>query len=242
MTELARPDLERSRSATDHENAGRTASAAEPPLAGDLRQLAESARRRGGASPPVPVWVVVTAALTPGLLVSGWLIAGGLQPASYSPMQQTMSVMAGQFGTDPWVMTGALFLVGGCQIATGVGLCGVRMPARILLILTGLCTFGVAAAPEPATGPTTLHLAFAVCCVVTTAVWPAFAVFRGPAPSWILSVYGCVTVMAVFAALCGWLLIATQGGGDLGLVERLTSSAQGAFPLVVALALRQAAR
>jgi hypothetical protein len=40
-----------------------------------------------------------------------------------------------------------------------------------------------------------------------------------------------------------WLLFAARdGGGDLGMVERLTSAAQGLFPLVVALALRQAAR
>ena len=59
-------------------------------------------------------------------------------------------------------MTAALVLVGGCQIATGGGLAGVRLPARLLLILTGLSTLGIAASPEPATGPTARHLAFAV--------------------------------------------------------------------------------
>jgi hypothetical protein len=40
-----------------------------------------------------------------------------------------------------------------------------------------------------------------------------------------------------------WLLIAARdGGGHLGMVERLTSTAQGLFPLVVALAWRQTAR
>jgi hypothetical protein len=40
-----------------------------------------------------------------------------------------------------------------------------------------------------------------------------------------------------------WLLIAARyGGGNLGMVERLTSAVQGLFPLVVALALRLAAR
>jgi hypothetical protein len=187
--------------------------------------------------------VVGTALLAPAVLVGGWLIAGALQPASYSPMWQTVSALAGYSGTDRWVMTAALLLVGGCQIATGAGLTAVRVPARILLILTGLSTLGIAATPEPATGPTLRHLAFAVSCVVTTAVWPLLVARRAPARPWIVSVYGCAAVTVLFAGLSCWLLIAARGGiGDLGMVERLTSAAQGLFPLVVALALRQAAR
>jgi hypothetical protein len=181
--------------------------------------------------------------LAPVVLVGGWLIAGALQPASYSPMRETVSVLAGDSGTDRWLMTAALLLVGGCQIATGAGLTAVRVPARILLILTGLSTLGIAASPEPAAGPTSRHLAFAVSCVVTTAVWPVLVARRGPAQPWILSARGCATVTVLFAALSCWLLIAARGGtGDLGMVERLTSAAQGLFPLFVALALRQAAR
>jgi len=158
-------------------------------------------------------------------------------------MRQTMSVLAGHSGIDRWVMTAALLLVGSCQIATGAGLTAVRMPARILLILTGLSTLGIAATPEPATGPTSRHLAFAVSCVVTTAVWPVLVARRSSARSWILSVCGCATVTVIFAGLSCWLLIAARdGGGDLGMVERLTSAVQGMFPLVVALALRQTAR
>jgi hypothetical protein len=158
-------------------------------------------------------------------------------------MRQTMSVLAGQSATDRWVMTVALLLVGSCQIVTGAGLTVVRMPARILLILTGLSTLGIAATPEPATGPTARHLAFAVSCVVTTAVWPVLVARPAPAQSWILSVHGCAAVTVVFAGLSCWLLIAARdGGGDLGMVERLTAAGQGLFPLVVALGLRQTAR
>ncbi len=192
----------------------------------------------------MPGWAIATALLTPGLLIGGWLIAGELQPASYSPMRQTMSVLAGQSGADRWVMTAALVLVGSCQIATGAGLSSVRMPARILLILTGLSTLGIAASPEPTAGPTVRHLAFAVICVVTTALWPLLVARRAPPPrSWILSVYGCAAVTLIYALLSFWLLFAARyGGGDLGLVERLTSAAEGLFPLVVALALRRAVR
>jgi hypothetical protein len=158
-------------------------------------------------------------------------------------MRDTISVLAGYTGTDRWVMTAALLLVGGFQVATGAGLTAVRLPARLLLIVTGLSTLGIAATPELATGPTSRHLAFAVSCVVTTAVWPLLVARRAPAPSWIVSVYGAVAVTAVFAGLSSWLLIAAQAGaGDLGLVERLTSAIQALFPLVVALALRRPAR
>jgi Protein of unknown function (DUF998) len=235
MTQLARPDPARNRSERDG-GTPRPASAAAEQFAADRSGFLS-------AGQPVPGWAVATALLAPAVLVGGWLIAGALQPASYSPMHQTISVLAGQSGNDRWVMTAALLLVGSCQIATGAGLTAVRMPARMLLMLTGLSTLGIAATPEPATGPTSSHLAFAVSCVVTTAVWPVLVARRGPAQSWILSVCGCATVTVIFAGLSCWLLVTAQeGGGDLGMVERLMSTAQGLFPLVVALALRQTAR
>ena len=235
MTQLARLDLARNRSGRDHRSAGAAPAAAEP-LPAARWGLVRAGR-------PVSGWAVGTALLGPVALVGGWLMAGALQPASYSPMRQTVSVLASQSGTDRWVMTTALLLVGSCQIATGAGLAAVRLPARALLIVTGLSTLGIAATPEPATGPTSRHLAFAVSCVVTTAVWPVLVARRGPAQPWILSVCGCATVTVIFAGLSCWLLIAARsGGGYLGLAERLTSAAQGLFPLVVALALRQAAR
>jgi len=235
MTQLARPDPARSRPEPDRPGPGLRSAATEPLPAG----------RSGVLDPvrPVPGWAVGTALLAPVILVGGWLIADTLQPTSYSPMRQTMSVLAGHSGTDRWVMTAALLLVGSFQIATGTGLTAVGMPARMLLILTGLSTLGIAATPEPATGPTSRHLVFAASCVITTAVWPVLAARRVPAHSWILSFSGRATVTALFAGLSCWLLIAARdGGGDLGMVERLTSAVQGSFPLVVALALRQTAR
>ncbi len=241
MTELARLDLARSRSAPDQVGAGAASLVAELPRAAQVHLRTFSAASPLRASQSVPGWVVITAALTPVVLVGGFLVAGALQPVSYSPLQQTMSALAGQTGTDPWLMTGALFLVGGAQIATGAGLSAVRWPARILLVVTGLCTIGVAASPEPAAGPTRLHLAFAVCCVLTTAIWPVFVASR-VAPTWIVSRQGCTAVTLIYAVLSGWLLFATFGGGDLGLAERLTSAALGLFPLFVVIALRKAAR
>lgn len=238
MTQLARQDPARNRSAGHDEHPGPARSGSDRARAFPVLPADESARRQVTVSRPVPGWVAVSAFLSPALLVGGWLVAGALQPTSYSPMRQTMSVLAGATGTDRWVMTSALLLVGCSQIATGAGLVGVRVPARILLVLTGVSTLGVAATPEPATGPTPQHLVFVVSCVVTTAVWPVVVARRVSAEPWSLSIHGGIAATVVFAALCGWLLIATQGATDLGLAERLTSSAQGVWPLVVALALR----
>ena len=185
-------------------------------------------------------WAIISAALSPVLLTGGYLVAGALQSASYNPMRTTISVMAGQAGTDRWVMTGALFLVGGCYLVTAAGLTGVRAPARALLIVAGLAGIGIAASPEPARGATPRHLAWTVLGAVTIAVWPAFAARRTSPRPLILSVYGSAAVTAVFAALLGWLFIETRDGSVLGLAERLTSSIQTSWLFIVALALRRA--
>ena len=72
---------------------------------------------------------MVSAGLAPVLLTGAYLIAGVLQPASYSPVRETISVMAGQAGTDRWVMTGGIVLTGGCYLVTAAGLTGVRRQA-----------------------------------------------------------------------------------------------------------------
>jgi hypothetical protein len=111
----------------------------------------------------------------PILLTGAYLIGGILQPASYSPVRTTISAMAGQGGTDRWVMTRGIFLVSGCYLDTAAGLTGVRVSARALLAVAGLAGIGIAAAHEPAGGPTPRHLAWSVLGAVMIAVWPAFA-------------------------------------------------------------------
>jgi hypothetical membrane protein len=182
---------------------------------------------------------VICAGLAPVLATGGWLIAGALQPASYSPIRQTISVMAGHAGTDRWIMTGALFLVGGCQLVAAAGLVGVGVPARILLAVAGLSSIGIAVSPEPARGSTAQHLAWTSLGAVAIAVWPALVARRAPPRPLILSSYGRAVGTAVFMALLGWLVIETQGGHDLGLAERLFLSIETCWPFIVAVALRR---
>jgi Protein of unknown function (DUF998) len=209
-----------------------------------LAQLGSRARtaapRRGGT---VPAWAIVSAGLTPILLTGGWLVAGVLQPVSYDPVRDTVSVMAGHAGTDRWVMTGALLLVGGFHLVTAAGLGAIRAPARVLLILAGLSSIGIATSPEPVVGSTPQHLAWTSFGAVIITVWPAFAARPGSPQPLILSRRGSAVVTAAFLALLCWLVIETQDGSYLGVAERLTSSVQTTWPFVVAVVLwRHAAR
>ena len=131
MTQAARPDPARTPCRDDHVRLGPAPSGTRGQAQLPAGPLA--LRRRH----PVPVWAVVSAGLSPVLATAGWLIAGAAQPASYSPVATTISVMAGHGGTDRWIMTAALFLVGGCQLVTAAGLPGLRVPARIVLAIGG---------------------------------------------------------------------------------------------------------
>lgn len=189
----------------------------------------------------VPWWAVVAAALTPVVLTAGWLIAGVMQPPPYSPVRDTVSSLAGLGGTDRWIMTDAMLLVGGTHLVTAVGLACIRPAARALLLVAGLCSAGIAAAPEPAAGPTPLHLVWAVLGAVTLAVWPLVAGWRLPPNATAFSPRLCALVTLGFAAMLGWVALEVHGGDTLGLAERTVASVQTCWPLVVALLLRRRA-
>jgi hypothetical protein len=188
----------------------------------------------------VPGWAVVCAGLSPALLTVAWLTADAFQPASYSPIRQTISALAGQRGTDRWIMTGALFLVGGFYFLTAAGLTGVGLRARILLVIAGTCSIGIAASPVSAQGATAQHLAWTALGAVTIAVWPAVASWRAPRRPVLVSARSSAIVTMLFVALLSWTFLETRVGADLGLAERLTCSIQTSWPFVVALTLRRA--
>jgi hypothetical membrane protein len=157
-------------------------------------------------------------------------------------MRDTVSQLAGQTGADRWVMTAALFLAGGCYLLTAASLAGVRRRARGLLIIAGVAVIGIATSPEPASGPTARHLAWTVLGAITITVWPVFVARRGPARPRILGVTGSVAVTVVFVTLLAWFFAEAQGGSMLGLAERVTTSVEASWPLVVTVAMRRGAR
>jgi Protein of unknown function (DUF998) len=125
--------------------------------------------------------------------------------------------------------------------ASNGSVAGIRRCARVLLIIAGVAVIGIATSPEPASGPTARHLAWTVLGAVTITVWPVFVARRGPARPQILSVSGSVAVTVAFVTLLGWFFAEAQGGSMLGLAERVTTSVEASWPLVVAVALRRSA-
>jgi hypothetical membrane protein len=210
-----------------------------------VRHLGRSVSSAGllpGPGEEVPGWAVVSAALVPVVLTAAWLVADSVQPRSYSPIRDTVSVLAGLSGTDRWIMTCGLFLICLFYLLTAAGLAGIGVPARILLIVAGVCSAGIATSPEPPSGPTTTHLTWVVIGAITIAIWPAVAGWRLPERPLVLSVWSSTVVTLMFIALLGWVLLETRGGKDLGLAERLDSGVQTCWPFVVALVLRHGAR
>jgi hypothetical protein len=208
-------------------------------VAGAVPALAERRPPAAPAEQPLmtglPWWTLVSAALSPVLVTLGWLVADAVQPASYSPLRQTVSVMAGQPGTDSWIMTWAMLLTGVTYIVTAFGMAASWLPARIVLALSGLCSIGIALSPEPITGPTAVHLAWTTVGAISIAIWPAVAACRAPPQIAVLSGRTAVIVTTVFVAMAAWVMFEIWFGHDLGLAERTTASVQSAWPLVVAL-------
>jgi hypothetical membrane protein len=187
----------------------------------------------------VPRWAVASAVLSPIVITAAYLIAGVFQPPSYDPIRETISGMAGYGGTDRWIMTGGIFLVGACYLLTAAGLSGIRTGARVLLGIAGLAGIGIAVCPEPAHGSAIQHVAWTTVGAIITTIWPAFTGRRTFSGSHLLTISGSVAVTVVFGFLTGWLFIQTRDGTVLGLAERLTTSIQTSWPGVVSVALRR---
>ncbi|MDT4927426.1 MAG: hypothetical protein QOF92_293 [Pseudonocardiales bacterium] len=186
----------------------------------------------------IPAWAFVSAGLTPVVLIAAWVIAGELQPSSYSPMRQTVSVLSGHAGADSWVMTGGLVLVGIGYLVTAAGMSMIGRTARLGLVAAGVAAIGVALCPVPSHGSTPSHMFWTGVGELAIASWPVLMILSAAAarpPALRVT----VVASAVSCALLIWLVYELHEGSHLGFAERLTSSAQVTWPFVVALGLRR---
>jgi hypothetical protein len=203
---------------------------------------AKAMSRRLSADRPVAAWVPVSAGLSSALLTIAWLIGDAVQPTSYSPLRQTVSVVAGDGGTDRWIVTGALYVIGVCHLATAAGLPVLTRRARIGLVVAGVAAIGIAASPQPVSGSRAQHLVFTCIGAVAVTVWPALAAQRRAPASILVSARVSTIASLGFLILLAWTVVETQGGANLGLAERVSSAIQTGWPFAVAIDLRRTAR
>src|ERR1039458_8667067 len=160
----------------------------------------------------VPWWGVVSSAAAPVLMVAGWTVAAGLQPRSFDPVAQPVSVLAAPGAADRWVMTLTFLVVGACDVVTGISLRPARAPGRLILMAAA----AAGAAGAWGRGPS-----------VPWGLRPAVSA-------------SAVTVLLALLAWFGAELI--TGGGQAGLAERVFGAAQALWPLAVVVSCRRAAR
>ena len=192
----------------------------------------------------VPWWGVVSSAAAPVLMVTGWTIAAGLQPRSFDPVAEPVSVLAAVGATDRWVMTLTFLVVGACDFVTGLALRPARAPGRLILMAGAVAGLLVAANPEhPGSSIPLPHMIWAAAGCAVLVAWPAWAWRRGPSVPWGLRPTVSAGAVAVLLALVAWFgaeLI--TGGGQAGLAERIFGAAQALWPLAVVVSCRRAAR
>lgn len=187
--------------------------------------------------PLVPWWALLSSGCAPVVLVSGWTLAATLQPAGYDPMIQSISSLAAEGAADRWLMTGALFLLGVCDIATAFGLRAAALPGRLLLAFGGLAAILVSLSPEPNGGTSLRHLTATGVGFTALALWPILGAARADpavgAATWPLRPRVGYVAAALMLAGAAWFLLELHGHGDAGLAERVLTGVQALWPLIV---------
>jgi hypothetical protein len=183
---------------------------------------------------------MVSAAVAPVLLISGWTFAAGRQRGTYNAVADTVSALAAEGAADRWVMTLAFLLAGAFEVVTGLSLRPAAAAGRLILMAGGVAGLLVAASPEPAGGGGSVrHMSVAAAGLVALAAWPAAARRRGPSVPWGLRPAVSAGASAVLLAVLLWFgAELLTSGGQAGLAERLLGGLQTLWPVLVILSCR----
>jgi hypothetical membrane protein len=186
----------------------------------------------------IPWWAVVAASLSPVLLIGGFFVATALQPATYSPIRDTISQLAGQGANDSWVMTSAITAVGLCYLLVALGLYPAASPGRVLLAVGGVTTLLIAGFQDPRLGYSLGHELAVIATVLTCCTWPIFAARRQhPAP--LLTRTASFAAAGVSLGLAAWYALESRGA-LLGLAERFAAVAPPLWLLAVVVTAQRA--
>lgn len=188
----------------------------------------------------IPWWAVAAATAAPVLLIGGFLVATAVQPASYNPVRDTISDLAGQGAKDPWLMTSALVGLGFCYLFAALGLRPAAGAGRALLAGGGVATLSIAVFRQPRHGYSLAHELAVVATALLCCAWPALA-WRRLHPAALLRPFPSLAAAGVSLALAAWYAL-ERGGALLGLAERCAAAAPPLWLSAVGVASRLTAR
>lgn len=186
----------------------------------------------------IPWWTVVAASACPVLLIGGVLVAAAVQPASYDPVRNTISELAGPGAAHSWVMTSALVGVGLCYLLVALGLQPARGAGRVVLAAGAVATLAIAVFRQPSRGYSLAHELAVIATVATCCTWPVFASQRRHlAP--LLARAPSLAAVGASLGLAAWYALESRGP-LLGLAERCAAAAPPLWLLAVVLTTRRA--
>jgi hypothetical membrane protein len=185
----------------------------------------------------IPWWTVAAASASPVLLIGGFCLATAMQPASYNPVRDTISELAGREATDPWVMTSALAGLGLCYLFTAAGLQPARGAGRVLLAGGGVAMLLIALFRQPRHGYSLAHELAVIVTVLTCCTWPVFASRRRD-PARLLTRTPSFAAAGVSLALAAWYALESHGA-LLGLAERCAAAAPPLWLFAVVVTTRR---
>ncbi len=189
----------------------------------------------------VPWWVTVSAMLTPVTVLAVDLAGRVLQPNSYDPLTQTLSVLAGN-GRAAGIVTVGFFITAVCCIVTAWGLKMLPIASRALLTAVGCCGLLVAGAPQRDHSQNSVHVVAVILGSVLLALWPLSTIRAYRSSPRVCGAPMAVSVTVVFMLLLVWTGYEAVDGGLLGLAERVTLVTEMFWPVPVVFGLRRALR
>jgi hypothetical protein len=197
-----------------------------------MKAPTQSPDRRRDLRPVVPRWALVSAVGAPVSLLATATVAAKLHTSAYDPISQTMSVLAGT-GSGATVMTAGFIMTAACQIVTAAGLYVLRPVPRIVLAFAGCCGLAVAAFPASLHHCVAPHLLAAAMGTGVLALWPVLAMSCAASAPAACRRCWAVSASIVFAALLAWVCFEANQGMLLGLAERVAVIGETFWPLAV---------
>ena len=181
----------------------------------------------------VPWWALLSSGCAPVVLIGGSTIAAAIHGPGYSPVRQTISVLAADGPSGYWALTATLIALGTCHLATAWGLRAAGLAGRLALGAGGVSAIILSLFPAPNRGGSLSHGSVVAVGFSLLALWPVLAADRSRGAPWGLRPVPSVTVSALMVAGAAWFLIELQTNGAAGVAERILTAAQSLWPVVV---------